>query len=145
MSSTYEDHVGDTPSTSDSKVHGQKGKVKLPCRLCEGNHPIHLCPYLDEAKKVLDNRPVSPQQLPSRNKKLSLNPSLVNKPTDQNQLSVKTTLSESESNESIPDPNEQVVEPQTCTSLHILSASFSYSFPYFATHSLHQIAKIIVF
>ena len=61
MSLTSGDHVGDTPSTSDSKVHGIKGKVKFPCRLCEGNHPIHLCPYLDEAKKVLDNRPVLPQ------------------------------------------------------------------------------------
>jgi len=47
MSSTSGDHVGDIPSTSGSKVQGRKGKVKFPCRLCEGNHPIHLCPYLD--------------------------------------------------------------------------------------------------
>ena len=61
MSSTSRDHAGDTPSTSGSKVHGKKGKVKFPCRLCEGNHPIHLCPYLDEAKKVLDNHLASLQ------------------------------------------------------------------------------------
>jgi len=41
--------------------HAPNCKVKFPCRLCEGNHPIHLCPYLDEAKKVLDNRPASLQ------------------------------------------------------------------------------------
>lgn len=62
VSSTSGDHVGDTPSTSGSKVHGKKGNVKFPCRLCEGNHPIHLCPYLDEAKKVLDNCPTVEHQ-----------------------------------------------------------------------------------
>jgi len=51
VSSTYGDHDGDTPSTSDNKVHGNKGKVKFPYRLCEGNHPIHLCPYLDKPKR----------------------------------------------------------------------------------------------
>ena len=59
MSSTSVDDAGDTPSTSGSKVHGNKGKVKFPYRLYEGNHPIHLCPYLDEAQKVLDNHPAS--------------------------------------------------------------------------------------
>ena len=60
VSSTSGDHAGNTPSTSGSKVHGRKVKVKFPCRLCEWNHPIHLCPYLDESKRVLDNRPTSP-------------------------------------------------------------------------------------
>ena len=108
VSSTSGDNAGDTPSTSDSKVHGKKGKVKFPCRLCEGNHPIHLCPYQDEAKKVLDNHPDSPQRLPSGYRKLSINPSLVDELTDQNQPSVEPTLSESESYESIPDPNQQI-------------------------------------
>lgn len=53
-SSASRDHAGDTPSTSDSKVHGKKGKIKFPCRLCEGNHHIHLFPYMDEASKVLE-------------------------------------------------------------------------------------------
>ena len=108
MSSNSENHVGVTPSNSGSKVHGTKGKVKFPCRLCEGNHPIHLCPYLDEAKIVLDNCLLSPQQLPSGYKKLSLNPSLVDELIDKDQSSVKPTLSESESYESILDPNQQV-------------------------------------
>ena len=102
MSSTSRDHAGDTPSTSGSKVHGKKGKVKFLCRLCEGNHPIHLDPYLDEAKKVLDNRPTSSQRLPSGYRKHSLNPSLGYKVTDPNQVSVKPTLSKCESRDSIP-------------------------------------------
>ena len=48
---TSRDNAGDKPSTSDSKVHGKKGKVKFPCKLCEGNHLIHLHPYMDEASK----------------------------------------------------------------------------------------------
>lgn len=106
VSSTSRDHVGDTPSTSGSKFHGKKGKIKFPCRLCEGNHPIHLCPYLEEAKRVLDNHLASPQRLPSGYRKLSRNPSLVDELTDQNQSSVKPTLFENESYESIPDPNQ---------------------------------------
>ena len=96
-------HTSDKPSTSDSKVHGKKGKVKFPCRLCEGNHPIHLCPCLDEAKKVLDNCIASPQRLPFGYRRLSLNTTLVDKVTDPNQPSVKSTLSECESHESILD------------------------------------------
>jgi len=44
--------------------------------------------------KELDNRPTSLQQFPSRYMKISLNPSLVDELTDQNQPSVETTLSE---------------------------------------------------
>ena len=51
LSSTFDDNVGDKPSTSNSKSHGKKGKVKFPYKLCEGNHPIHLFPLLDEASK----------------------------------------------------------------------------------------------
>ena len=83
--------------------HAPRGKVKFPCRLCEGNHPIHLCPYLDEAKKVLDNHPASLQRLPSSYRRLSLTPSLVDKVTDPNKPSVKPTLSDYESHESILD------------------------------------------
>ena len=110
MSSTSRDHVGDTPSTCGSKFHGNKGKVKFPYRLCEGNHLIHICPYLDEDKKLLDNCPALPQRLSSGYRKLSLNPSLVDELTGQNQPSDKPTLSESESYESIPDQNQQVKE-----------------------------------
>lgn len=56
----------------------------------------------------MDNHPASPQQLPSSYKKLSPRPPLVEKLADLNKPSVETTLSESESYESIPDQNQQV-------------------------------------
>ena len=62
--STSGDHVGNIPSNSDSEVNGHKTKVKVPCRLCEGNHSLHHCPFLHEAKRVLDNHPASLQRLP---------------------------------------------------------------------------------
>lgn len=60
VSSTSDDHVENTPSTSESEAPGQKGKYRFPCKLCEGDHAVHCCPFLDEAKIVLDDRPVSP-------------------------------------------------------------------------------------
>ena len=59
VSSTSDDHVESTPSTSENEVNGYKGRSKIPCRLCEGNHAIHRCPFLDEAKRVLDDHPAS--------------------------------------------------------------------------------------
>lgn len=61
VSSTSDDHVESTSSTSENEVNGQKQRSKFPCKLCEGNHAVHCCPFLDEAKRVLDNRPASPQ------------------------------------------------------------------------------------
>ena len=57
------DHASDKLSTSDSKVHGRQGKVKFPYKLCEGNHTIHLCPYMDEASKVLESHTTSQPRL----------------------------------------------------------------------------------
>lgn len=88
VSSTSCDHVGSTPSTSHSKVQGQKGKVKIPCRLCEDNHSLHRCPFLDEGKIVLDNCPASPQRLPSSYRTLSPSALLVENLTDLIQLLV---------------------------------------------------------
>ena len=76
LSSAFGDHASDKPSTSNIKVHGKKGKVKFCCRLYEGNHPIHLCPYMDEASKVLDNLTTSQPRLPTGYRKLSPNPPL---------------------------------------------------------------------
>ncbi len=82
MSSTSDDHVESTPSTSENEVTGQKGRSKIPGRLCEGDHVIHRCPFLDKAKRVLDNHPSSPLQLPPRYKKLLPSPSLVENMTN---------------------------------------------------------------
>ena len=42
--------VGGTSSASVGKTPKKQGKITNPCRLCEGHHAIHLCPYMDEAK-----------------------------------------------------------------------------------------------
>ena len=63
VASTSESHVDNTPSTSGSEVHRQKGKIKFPCRLCEGDHAVHHCPFLDEEKRVLEDHLVSPIRL----------------------------------------------------------------------------------
>lgn len=82
LSSTSRDHAGDKPSTSDSKVKGKKGNANFPCTLCEGNHPIHLCPYMDEALKVLENLTSSQPCLPDGYQKLYHNPPLVDEVID---------------------------------------------------------------
>ena len=82
LSSTSGAHVGDKPSTS--KSHGKKGKVKFPYKLCEGNHPIHLFPLLDEASKELENLIASQPRLPTRYRKFFPDPSLVYHVIDQN-------------------------------------------------------------
>lgn len=106
MSSTFGDHLDNTPSTSNSGVHRQKGKVKTPCRLCEGDDTLPHCPFLDDAKRVLHNCPASPQQIPPGYKKLSPSPLLVENPANITQSSVETPIIESESSESIPDQSQ---------------------------------------
>lgn len=60
VSSTSSSEVDSIPSASENKVNGH---VIFPCGLCEGNHTLPCCPFLDEAKSILDNRPASPQWL----------------------------------------------------------------------------------
>jgi len=40
-SSPSESHGDATLSVGNTKG---KGTIRIPCRLCEGNHPLHLCP-----------------------------------------------------------------------------------------------------
>ena len=105
-SSTSGDHASDKPSTSDSKLHGKKGKVKFTCKLCEGNHPINLITYMDEDSKVLENLTASQPRLPTSYHKLSSNPPLVDEVIDQNSSHVNPTLSECESHEFIPNQSQ---------------------------------------
>ena len=106
VSLTSDDYVESTPSTSENKANGKKGRSKFPCRLCEGNHVLHCCPFLDEAKRVLDNRPASPQQLPPGYKKLLLSPSLVENSTDTSLLSVESPIIEDKTSESTPNHSQ---------------------------------------
>ena len=82
FSSTSQDHVGDKLSASNNKIHGKNGKVKFPCNLREGKHPIHLCPLMDEASKELENLTASHPHLLVGYRKLSPNPSLVDQVID---------------------------------------------------------------
>jgi len=55
LSSSSRDHDGEKSSTSDSKVHGQKDKLKFPSKLREGIIIFTFFPYIEEASKVLEN------------------------------------------------------------------------------------------
>jgi hypothetical protein len=70
-------HAGDNPSTSDSKVGNKKGKVKFPCRLCEGSHQTYLFPRVDEASYLLENIVYIQQKIPTAYHKFFPNPPLV--------------------------------------------------------------------
>jgi len=108
VASTSESHVDSTLSTSGSEAHGQKGKIKFPCKLCEGDHTVHHCPFLDEAKRVLEDRPVSPIRLPPGYKKLSLSPPLVENLAGPLKWSAEVSIVDNELSESIPDESQKV-------------------------------------
>lgn len=99
LSSTSRDHAGDKSSPNDSNVHGKKGKVNFPCRLCERNHIIHIFPYMDEASKLFGNLTISQPQLLTGYKKLSPNPPLLVEVIDQNLSPFNPTLCKLESRE----------------------------------------------
>ena len=108
MSSTFDDHVENKPSTSESEAPGQKGKYRFPCKLCEGDHVVHHCPFLDEAKRVLDDRPVSPLRLPPIYKKLLSSPSLVENLAGPLRWSAKASIIEDKPSEPIPNEIQKV-------------------------------------
>jgi len=104
VSSTSDDHVENTPSTSESEVSGKKGNHRFPCKLCEGDHVVHCCPFLDEAKRVLDDCPISPVWYPPGYKKLLPSPSLVENLADTPLWSAKSVPDESQKVETAVDP-----------------------------------------
>ena len=89
-SSSYEAHGDATLSVGNGK---KKGKIRFPCKLCEGNHPLHLCSLRDKASAFLESLIAPSPQLPDGDQHLSatidrspvdeeiaLNPSLVQAP-----------------------------------------------------------------
>ena len=108
MSSTSDDHVQNTPSTSESEVSGKKGNHRFPCKLCEGDHTVHYCPFLDEAKRVLDDSLISPVRLPPGYKKIFPSPSLVENSANTPLWSARTSIVKDEPSESIPDESQKV-------------------------------------
>ena len=67
-SSSSGDHGDVTLSPGNGKG---KGKIRIPCRFCEGNHPLHLCPLMDKASAVLESLTVSSPQRPTGYQRLS--------------------------------------------------------------------------
>jgi len=57
----------------------EKGKIRFPYRLCEGEHLLHLCPLMDKASKVLENLAAPKPQLPVGYQRLSSDPLPVGK------------------------------------------------------------------
>ena len=78
-SSSTKAHVDVPLSTHKGK---EKGKIRIPCRLCEGNHPLHLCPLMDKASAILESLTASSPQLPVGYQRLSSDPLLVDKEID---------------------------------------------------------------
>ena len=55
-----------TPHGYNARLVGKgKGRVCLPCRLCEGYHILRLCPFLDEASSLLESLTIPLRQLPA--------------------------------------------------------------------------------
>ena len=89
--------------TSFDKAHKKQGKITNPCKLCEGNHPIHLCPYMDEAKRVLEDPMVCTPYLPIGYQKLSSSLLLVDSKVSQELSLVSPTPPKIQIQESVPD------------------------------------------
>ena len=82
MSSAYGNHTYDPPSTSDSVLKSQNGKVRNPCLLyCK-----------DEASKLLEYITIPQQRIPTGYRKLSLDIPLVDKVVDPSPSLVDPTL-----------------------------------------------------
>ena len=86
--------IGGTSLTSNDKTHRKQGKITNPCKLCEGHHPIHLCPYMDEATRVLDNPTIFAPFLLVGYQKLSSSPPLVDSMISQDSSLVDPAPSE---------------------------------------------------
>jgi len=61
-------HGDGTPIVGNSKGNG---KIRLPCKLCEGHHFLHLCPLMDKATSTLESLANPPPQLPAGYQRLS--------------------------------------------------------------------------
>ena len=99
-SSSSEAHGDATLSNGNSK---KKGKIRFPCRLCEGNHPLHLCPLMDKASAVLGSLTASSPQLPVGYQRLSSDPLSIEKEIDLDSSLVCPSPSELGYAKPVPD------------------------------------------
>lgn len=101
MKSTTTDHARGKISTTENKVGGkrERGKVKLPCKLCTGNHLTHHCNRMDEALQLLKESEDSHQQILLTSPESFSEQPLVDEVVEPTPLSVDPTFpSESELN-----------------------------------------------
>jgi hypothetical protein len=85
-------HVGDNPSTSDHKVRGKKGKVRIPYRLCGEKHLTYIFPHMDESSQLLEDIIVSQKQPLASSHESSPNKLLVDEVANPIQSSIDPTL-----------------------------------------------------
>jgi hypothetical protein len=111
MSLASEQHADGLPSTSHDIVGKKKSRAKFPCMLCKGSHLTHLCPYMEEASKLLEDMTVSQPQLPATYRKLSLNPPIVDGMINLVPLSVNPIDQVVNLVTSLDEPVDQVVDP----------------------------------
>lgn len=93
--------------SSSSEAHGDatllvgngkgKGKIQIRCRLCEGNHPLHLCPLMDKASVVLESLTTPSPQLPIGYQRLS---AAADRPPPDNEIGSHSSLVQA----SLPEP-----------------------------------------
>jgi len=101
-SSSSKAHDDATLSTRNGK---EKGKIRIPCRLCEGNHPLHVCPLMDKASIVLESLTAPSPQLPVGYQHLSAvsDRPPVDKEIDSNPSHVQGPLPEPGCAKPVPD------------------------------------------
>jgi hypothetical protein len=111
MSSAFEQHVDDLPSTSHDTVGKNKSRVRFPYMLCKGSHLTHLFPCMDEAYKLLEDMTISQPQLPATYHKFSLTPPVVDEMINPVPLSVSPVDQVVNMVTSLDEPVDQVVDP----------------------------------
>ena len=101
-SSSSEAHGDATLSVGNGK---KKGKIRIPCKLCEGHHPLHLCPLMDKASAVLESLTAPSPQLPDGDQHLSATAdrSPADKEIDQDSSLVQPSLPEPGFAKPVPD------------------------------------------
>ena len=87
----HHNHACDSPSTSDNKVEGRKGKVKFPCKLCGGMHLTYHCPHIEEPSQLLEVGVITHQQYPVASQESSPTLHLVDDVVNLFQYSVTST------------------------------------------------------
>jgi len=99
-SSSSEAHGDATPLAGNGK---EKGKIRIPCRLCEGNHPLHLCPLMDKDSAILESLRGSSPNLPVGYQRLSIDYLPTDKEIDIDSSLVQAPLPEPCCAKPIPD------------------------------------------